>query len=85
MANSTFETDGYRDARASLPPSPPDYPMHAAEYQRGYAAARAQYCGSETKLEAEHCRNLQRKPWNWYVWQMNDDRWHISLLTNREA
>jgi hypothetical protein len=39
---STFETDGYRDGFAGVKPSPPNVPIYAAEYSRGYAAGREQ-------------------------------------------
>lgn len=38
-----------------------------------------------TKREAEAARLQKPHPHNWYVWQMNDGYWHVSLLTNREA
>jgi hypothetical protein len=56
-------------------------------YPPGYftsAAFRASDRGYETKNGAEEARKIQTHPGNWYVWQMNDGRWHISLMTNRE-
>lgn len=38
--NSTFYSDGWRDARASRPSSPPDIAVHAQEYLNGYQAAQ---------------------------------------------
>lgn len=46
MTHSTHRSDGYRDAQAGLPPSPPESPWlahHAAiqaEYMDGYTTGR---------------------------------------------
>jgi hypothetical protein len=40
MSKSTFEIDGYRDGYAGAPATPPDVPIYAAEYTRGYEAGR---------------------------------------------
>lgn len=34
--------------------------------------------GSETRQGAETIRQQMPHPHSWYVWQMNDGRWHIS-------
>ncbi len=56
-------------------------------YPQGYfnsAAFLASDRGYETREGAEAAQKIQAHPWNWYVWQMNDGRWHISLMTNRK-
>jgi hypothetical protein len=61
--------------------------MNMTTYPTGYfssPAFKASNRGYETQTEAEAAQKQQFHPWNWYVWQMNDGWWHISLLTNRE-
>jgi len=56
-------------------------------YPEGYFksdAFKASERGYETEEGAREARKLQAHPGNWYVWQMNDGRWHISLMTNRD-
>lgn len=58
------------------------------KYPAGYftsTAYKASNRGYETEAGARKAQTLQLHPGNWYVWQMNDGRWHISLMTNREA
>jgi hypothetical protein len=57
-------------------------------YPEGYftsEAYRASSRGYETQAGAIAAQRLQAHPWNWYVWQMNNGRWHVSLMTNREV
>jgi len=47
-----------------------------------YDYARASYA---TRDGAERAQRVQPHPHNWYVCEMSDGSWHISLMTNREA
>jgi hypothetical protein len=50
--NSTFFHDGYRDALAGLPYSPPDVSVYAREYSEGYAEAEGdQYADSRESTD----------------------------------
>lgn len=49
------------------------------------ATHKAASRGYETQGGVVEAQKLQPHPGNWYVWQMNDGRWHISLMTNREV
>lgn len=39
LSDSTYQHEGYLDAKADLLPMPPKNPIHAAEYLQGYAFA----------------------------------------------
>ena len=47
------------------------------------SAWEAAHQGYNTKAGAAAAQQLQPHPYNWYVWQMHDGRWHLSLMTSR--
>jgi hypothetical protein len=56
------------------------------DYPAGYftsVAFKAANYGYHAEESAREARQLQAHPGDWYVWQMSDGRWWISLLTNR--
>jgi hypothetical protein len=62
--------------------------LEMTDYPAGYftsAAYAASNRGYELRAGAAGARRVQAHPWNWYVWQMSDGWWHISLMTNREV
>jgi hypothetical protein len=51
--NSSFRTDGYRDAMRGDEPSPPDVPVLAAEYWEGYADRKHEEAFFQGPIDAD--------------------------------
>jgi hypothetical protein len=49
---------------------------------RADRAARQSY---PTKHEARFAQLMQRRPWEWRIWQASDERWYIALRVSCEA